>query len=229
MKSTVTTGLTDKNGRLLAVATAGPNDLGYKKTVENSSRLFEKIRSDGESSGALRSDNNKRGLFSALHCGLSFGGGQILPKTLDHSSRAQRLVDELLESIDVRRLAGFQSSLLPLYAPNMCGYIEEDLARLYRDNPSLKPNFPGTSYFPACTFNLGPIACTADHVDAMNVPWGWCAITALGIFDHKQGGHLVLYSLGVALELPPGSTVLIPSAIIRHVPGWRSSSLGQRR
>ena len=43
-----------------------------------------------------------------------------------------------------------------------------------------------------------------------------CAVTALGDFDPKKGGHLILWECGLVIEFPPGSTVLIPSATISH-------------
>ncbi len=66
------------------------------------------------------------------------------------------------------------------------------------------------------TLNLGPRTVTYRHTDNLNVPWGWCAITAIGSYDPKRSGHLILWDLGVAIEFPPGSTILIPSAILRH-------------
>jgi hypothetical protein len=54
------------------------------------------------------------------------------------------------------------------------------------------------------------------HTDPSNLPYGWCAITSLGPFDSKQGGHLVLWDLQLVIEFPPGSTILIPSAVLRH-------------
>lgn len=49
-----------------------------------------------------------------------------------------------------------------------------------------------------------------------NLAFGWCAITALGDYDPTLGGHLVLWDLGIIIEFPPGSTILIPSACIKH-------------
>ncbi|KAE9382377.1 hypothetical protein BT96DRAFT_291081, partial [Gymnopus androsaceus JB14] len=51
-----------------------------------------------------------------------------------------------------------------------------------------------------------------DH----NLAFGWCAITALGNFDPDCGGHLVLWDLGLIIRFPPGSTILIPSALLTH-------------
>lgn len=55
------------------------------------------------------------------------------------------------------------------------------------------------------------------HIDFANLAWGWCAITALGNFDPNYGGHLVLWDLGLIIQFPPGSTILIPSALLRHL------------
>lgn len=49
-----------------------------------------------------------------------------------------------------------------------------------------------------------------------NVAFGWCAITALGNYDYTKGGHLILWDLGLVIEFPPGSTILIPSACVKH-------------
>lgn len=70
--------------------------------------------------------------------------------------------------------------------------------------------------FACATFNFGPQTCCLDHRDSGNLPFGWCAITALGDFDPKRGGHLVLWDLKVVIEFPPGSTIFIPSASLRH-------------
>jgi hypothetical protein len=38
----------------------------------------------------------------------------------------------------------------------------------------------------------------------------------LGKFDPCRGGHLILWDLKLVIEFPPGSTILIPSATLRH-------------
>lgn len=35
-------------------------------------------------------------------------------------------------------------------------------------------------------------------------------------YDYKKGGHLILWELGYIIEFPPHSTILIPSAIVKH-------------
>ncbi|KAJ7086903.1 hypothetical protein B0H15DRAFT_781888, partial [Mycena belliarum] len=93
--------------------------------------------------------------------------------------------------------------------------VEQDKSVRYTWRPYLCWNFAG-SVFAACTFNFGPHVITVPHLDFGNLAWGWCAITALGDFDPDLGGHLILWDLKLVIRFPPGSTILIPSAIICH-------------
>jgi hypothetical protein len=71
------------------------------------------------------------------------------------------------------------------------------------------------SPFAAWTWNFCTAVCR-PHIDFGNLAWGWCAITALGHFDPDRGGHLILWDLKLIIRFPPGSTILLPSAIISH-------------
>lgn len=87
--------------------------------------------------------------------------------------------------------------------------------------PNLVPNFVtnfkfASVIFAACSFNLGPRTVTYPHVDVGYLIFGWCAITALGNFDPDVGRHLILWDLGLIIRFPPGSTILIPSALLCH-------------
>jgi hypothetical protein len=72
------------------------------------------------------------------------------------------------------------------------------------------------SVFSAAAFNFGPSVATYPHRDALNLPFGWCAVQALGHFDHTKGGHLVLPDLCLIIEFPAGTLVLLPSATLIH-------------
>ena len=76
-------------------------------------------------------------------------------------------------------------------------------------------NFAG-SVFACASMNFGPSVRSFKHRDPSNLAFGWCAITALGNFDPTKGGHLILWDLRLAIEFPPGSTILIPSATLTH-------------
>jgi hypothetical protein len=80
---------------------------------------------------------------------------------------------------------------------------------------NLQCAFPG-SIWVACSINMGPRSVLDDHMDVGNAPGVPCAITALGKFDPTKGRHLVLFDLKLIIQFPPSSTILIPSASLRH-------------
>lgn len=60
------------------------------------------------------------------------------------------------------------------------------------------------------------MAVSFPHLDFGNLAWAWCAISAFGNFNPDRGGHLILWDLGLIIRFPPGSTILIPSALLWH-------------
>jgi hypothetical protein len=78
-----------------------------------------------------------------------------------------------------------------------------------------KRPYPGYSVFPACTYNFGP-AQSSKHLDPQNPTFGWCDLSAMGDYDPRLGGHLILWDLNIFVEFPPGTHILIPSAILYH-------------
>jgi len=105
--------------------------------------------------------------------------------------------------------------VLATWMPSLHAYYVDTLKALHDHNPALKRIFP-TSVFAATTYNFGPRTVCFKHVDFANLSFGMCAVTALGDFDPKKGGHLVLWDCGLVIEFPPGSTILIPSAAMAH-------------
>lgn len=99
--------------------------------------------------------------------------------------------------------------------PELHEYYVDHLARLHEHDPTLERNFT-SSIFAATTYNLGPRTVCFKHTDFANLPFGWCSVTALGSFDPKKGGHLILWDCHLVIEFPPGSTILLPSAILAH-------------
>lgn len=103
-----------------------------------------------------------------------------------------------------------------MFSPKLHGYYSTTLdALIERSCGKLRKNFERNA-FAACTFNFGPRVVSIPHFDLANLAWGWCSITALGDYDPDKGGHLVLWDLGLIIRFPPGTTILIPSAMVRH-------------
>ena len=79
-----------------------------------------------------------------------------------------------------------------------------------------KPYDDKVGVFPCRSFNLGEQSISFPHLDEGNLAQSWCSITPVGRFDPRIGGHIVLWDYGLVVEFPPGSTMLLPSALIRH-------------
>ncbi|KAJ7081481.1 hypothetical protein C8R43DRAFT_909858, partial [Mycena crocata] len=121
------------------------------------------------------------------------------------------------------RIAGWTNMLFMAFAPDLHEFYRQSLVDLCEwDRKQKRPkhilrNFAEKfSVFTTATFNFGPATVTLPHLDPGNLAWGWCAITALGLFDPDRGGHLILWDLKMIIRFPPGSTILLPSAILRH-------------
>ncbi|KAJ3764770.1 hypothetical protein FB446DRAFT_656153, partial [Lentinula raphanica] len=158
---------------------------------------------------------HRRGHFPVKAMGVSFGSGQEVAKELYQTDRDQELINQIRDMPCFQRLAGHASAAFLTWAPRLYSFYAEYMDQLRNMIPNLVFNF-WNSIFACVTLNFGPTTTTVEHVDHMNYVYGWCAITALGNFDYKRGGHLVLWDLKLVVEVPPGWTMLIPSAFLRH-------------
>ncbi|KAF6762167.1 hypothetical protein DFP72DRAFT_597917 [Ephemerocybe angulata] len=158
---------------------------------------------------------HKRGKdFGALNTGILWGQGPTEPYNLNNG-RYNQLLEDLKANPDIIRLATFQSSALNMFFPQLYKRYHCLRADVERHMKDLKWNFQ-RSVFSAAAFNFGPRTVTTPHRDSMNLPAGFCAIHALGEYDADLGGHLIVEELGVVIRFPPGSCILIPSAILTH-------------
>lgn len=105
--------------------------------------------------------------------------------------------------------------MLATYAPGIFIDAQDKMQKLLQRHPDLEWNFPNSIYSCA-TVHPSKKTVTYEHVDTANAPINWCHIVPLGCFDPKVGGHLILFDLGLVIEFPPGSSILIPSAVLRH-------------
>lgn len=87
--------------------------------------------------------------------------------------------------------------------------------KLYTSDSTLIKNFKN-NVFAALAINCSKHVNSEGHTDNGNRPDGWCAITAVGNFNHRTSGHIVLDELKLIIEFPRGSSVYIPSAIVTH-------------
>jgi hypothetical protein len=101
-----------------------------------------------------------------------------------------------------------------MFFPHCRAAMDAKLQLLY-SRYGLKRPFNKSTY-PGITINLGPATVALDHLDFTNGAAMPCAITALGRYNWKQGSHLVLFDLKLIVPFPPGSTIILPLASMRH-------------
>ncbi|KAI0039278.1 hypothetical protein FA95DRAFT_1612697 [Auriscalpium vulgare] len=148
-----------------------------------------------------------RGNYPTLSTGFSFGCGPKKPYNIcNNTGKQQRALDRLVSHQSFVRYSGMCNAGVSIRAPRLYRHCGQFLQEIQEVDPTLCKAFDN-SVFPATTFNFGPQA---------NVPYGWCAVTALGDYDHMRRGHLVLWDLKLVIKFPPGSMILIPSAILTH-------------
>ncbi|KAI0040532.1 hypothetical protein FA95DRAFT_1502701, partial [Auriscalpium vulgare] len=205
----------DREDRVVVqMAGRPPTDASWAGTAQELSEFFTDVGQKCDfKPGQIK---HSRGQYPALRAGFSFGGGPKEPYNTKAATVTQaKQRKRLLRHPGLNRFAGFQSSALSLHRPTLCLHVDGVVAGAMAQDSSLHKAFKD-SVFPTATFNFGPQALTKPHRDFRNIPYGWCAITALGNFDHTKGGHLVIWELGLVIEFPAGSTILIPSAIFTH-------------
>ncbi|KAF6745777.1 hypothetical protein DFP72DRAFT_1076922 [Ephemerocybe angulata] len=161
------------------------------------------------------SESNGRGDFMTQPTGFSDGGGRVHPTNFSTRPAVRRVMATVTEHRVFKRLAWFMAAAMRTWSPELYQHMQNTVLAAQNNNPRLRRPFK-QSHWPALTVNFGPRTICLPHVDFLNFAAGWCGITALGDFDWKRGGHLVLWELKLVIEFPPGHTVLIPSALVTH-------------
>jgi hypothetical protein len=205
--------LTDTEKRVIAMLAGHPDDSSWDAVSAEATRAIDEARDVCGFTAADR--RHRRGKFPARAVGASFGGGQTVPGNLVNNAIDTAVLNLLISNWAIQRLAGFASGVFATWAPKLFSYYRSYLYRLHEAYPTIHPNFTN-SIWTAATFNFGPYTTCFKHRDPFNLAFGWCAITALGNFNPKLGGHLILWEMKLVIEFPPGSTILIPSATIQH-------------
>ncbi|KIY44564.1 hypothetical protein FISHEDRAFT_51263 [Fistulina hepatica ATCC 64428] len=207
-----TTPICDDRGRIVVVLAGQPNDLTWADVHQDAVKALNRAHADVNWASEQQ---NPRGAFDSLFCGISYGGGQTHPKNLRHSDETLRTLEALNRDPAVTRIAHFAADVCRTWAPRLYAHYDDYLTRLLAWDPGLSRNF-SRSVWACIAYNFGPRTVTRRHRDRGNIPYGWCPVTALGDFDPTRGGHMVLWDLKLVIQFPPGSTILIPSAIVEH-------------
>ncbi|KAF8054768.1 hypothetical protein FPV67DRAFT_1460189 [Lyophyllum atratum] len=204
--------LLDRENRVFSVLVGRPDDESYAAAATQAYDALSRFAQDANFTAAER--KHRRGAFPAVNVGVHHGKGTPQPMWVTDDARSEG-VDALLNDPAIQRLAAFGSSSFRMWCPGVFDYYQTRLNALWKRMPFLRRAFD-KSIFPCSTFNFGPNVWTYKHRDPLNCPFGWCAVYALGNFDPKRGGHIILWEVKKVIEFPPGSLILLPSATITH-------------
>ncbi|KAJ7813581.1 hypothetical protein B0H13DRAFT_2382342 [Mycena leptocephala] len=208
--------LLDAQRRVIAVLGGTPRDhAGWKIVTNGAAVLLEERQPRIKLTHEALHHRRAQDKFPVIARGVAHGGGRMEPGEVSQNNANTQLTDKLLAHDYIQRIMSFASRLMLLWAPLLSAFYQLNKTLLSVWKPSLRWNSLN-SVFASCTFNFGPRAITAPHLDFANLAWGWCSVTALGNFDPDFGGHLILWDLRLVIRFPPGSTLLIPSALVRH-------------
>ncbi|KAJ3904023.1 hypothetical protein F5879DRAFT_802473, partial [Lentinula edodes] len=203
--------LTDRDHRVMACFVDEADDDGFRQATQEMTRLILKARD--ATPWKKREKNHRRGAFPALARGISYGKGQPEPMRLGGDK--QDLMEDLFAHQCFHRVAGFQSAALSSWFPRCYQEALYRKRQLQQLRPKLLPNF-ANSVYSCMTVNFGPQTWTYIHTDSKNDPCLPCAVTSGGKYNWKLGGHMVLWDFRIILEFPPGTTILLSSAFLRH-------------
>ncbi|KAK7022634.1 hypothetical protein R3P38DRAFT_3196032 [Favolaschia claudopus] len=204
--------LVDRHGRIVAVLAGQPNKDDYRIATAQAFQAIQRAGSETRFPASMK--HHRRGLFAAINVGLSYGNGQTAPTWLNNK-KYNGLADSLLADPSIERMAGFADFAFSLWAPSLYKYYRAQDSKLRKYHPDLRRPF-NSSVFYCTAFNFARNVWTFKHRDVLNLAFGWCAVQALGRFDHTKGGHLVLWDLKLVVEFPHGALILLPSATIAH-------------
>ncbi|KAJ3913716.1 hypothetical protein F5877DRAFT_51850 [Lentinula edodes] len=157
----------------------------------------------------------RRGDYDSLSVGYSHGQGQLHPMNFAVSKHNHPILQALLESPEINRVARFMDHNLELYFPKvhrLLTNLTEVLLGI--EGLRLKRVFKDCCYA-ASQLNFSR-AATDPHLDFMNAFFLCCSIWNGGRFDYKRGGQFIMWSLGIVVEFPPGAGILVPSASVTH-------------
>ncbi|KAI0640482.1 hypothetical protein C8Q79DRAFT_921566 [Trametes meyenii] len=206
--------LADAQERVVAVLAGRPEDTWWDEVVKEANRAMEATVK--KCTFQEQHLNHRWGFFPGLATGFSYSVGQrYTPGNFRNMPSNMASLDELCQNPAIKCIAGFGCTAYSLYAPKVHQSTCASLKKQCNKHPTLQFNFTN-SMFPATTFNFGPGAVCIEHVDCMNDACNWCHIAALGSFDPDHGEHFVLFDFKLVIRFPPGSSILIPSSIVRH-------------
>ncbi|KAK7032461.1 hypothetical protein VNI00_013019 [Paramarasmius palmivorus] len=204
---------------IVGVLAGQPRQPSYKQDIDGIHDLLIKKGKEHGLQTRGEEEDNKRGDFPARRRGYTMGMGSSHPVVLDSGVQTNKLLTELVQDQRLIRLNGYQNGAFEIWAERIKARYDDAVSTMHenitKEDSERGRNFK-KSAFTTIAFNFGGKVRCWKHRDQQNLPLGWCAITALGRFKPTRSARLILWELKLVIDFPPGSTILIPSAVITH-------------
>ncbi|KAJ7184056.1 hypothetical protein C8R46DRAFT_882930, partial [Mycena filopes] len=100
------------------------------------------------------------------------------------------------------------------FAPRLLAHTRELKEKICEHDPFLRAPWED-SVLPATEFFLGD-AESPPRIDDLDAIWGWRSLTALGDYNPRWGGELILWEERMVFKFPPGATFLFPGSMSRY-------------
>ncbi|KAK6966286.1 hypothetical protein R3P38DRAFT_2591158 [Favolaschia claudopus] len=108
--------------------------------------------------------------------------------------------------------------ILKHFCPDAYETLRQDKEEMLDHNPNtFYPN--EASVFSAATMELGGAHFNIrdPRGDLRDLePAGWNILTALGRYRAIHGGHVIFWQLGLVIQFPPGSSILLPAGVVNY-------------
>ncbi|KAJ7682140.1 hypothetical protein DFH06DRAFT_978036 [Mycena polygramma] len=106
------------------------------------------------------------------------------------------------------------AALYQNFAPRIYEHVDQTKYRILNRDWTLRDNFPPGA-FHASEWFLGSDE-SPPRLDDLQMLWSWRALTALGNYNARWGGEVILWEEKKVIKFPVGSTFLFPSAFMRY-------------
>ncbi|KAF7320031.1 hypothetical protein MKEN_00787100 [Mycena kentingensis (nom. inval.)] len=203
--------LADQKQRVFAVGVPGIKNPEYVAKCLRATEFMLEVEKITE--WTARENDTHRGVKS-INEGLFYGKG--LRKIVQMRSSVAGLGIHMRTNKDIQDICTFASSALTTWFPNISAQANERLSKIEAVVGESYTRTFARSAFACVAFNFGPQSAAIFHRDWTDAAGEICTAWAGGKFNHKKRGHILFLELKIALEFPPGTLVLFPSAILTH-------------
>ncbi|KAJ7816878.1 hypothetical protein B0H14DRAFT_3475060 [Mycena olivaceomarginata] len=186
---------------------------GWKTVTDGAAALLEERQPRIKLTQEALHHRRAQDAFPAIARSVAHGGGRMEPGEVHQNVANTLLTDELRAHDYIQRIMLFASSLILLWAPLLNAFYLVNKTLLSAWKPSMRWHL--TPLFAACTFNFGPRAITRPPTSTSQTLLGAGVQSPLSATSTPTfSGHLILWDSPPRHSFPPpGSTLLIPSAL----------------